>query len=158
MRAEAVDDRWEDSREDRMRAPKADARQHANAESVISRWDDLVGPFYSASQATRICGGISPKALDDLRKRCAILGLETADGVLVYPTFQFDEQNRVIQGFSEVLQCFPVGPVYGWTLAGWLVSPLRALGGVSVVQWLRDGKNLTPVLVLARDAAFRLFQ
>lgn len=157
MGAEAVSAKW-DSREDRMRAPKADARRHAKAESISSRWDELVGPFYSASQVARICGGISSRALEDLRKRRAVLGLETADGVLVYPAFQFDEQNRMIQGLSQVLQCFPVEPVYGWALAGWLVSPLRALDGISVVHWLREGKDLAPVLVLARDTAHRLSQ
>lgn len=127
-------------------------------EPSLSRWDNLVGPFYSVSQAAKVCGGISLEALEDRTEHREVLGLQTADGVLVYPAFQFDEQNRIVQGLPQVLRCFPVEPLYGWALAGWLVSPLRALDGVSVVQWLRKGKDLAPVLVLARDTAHRLSQ
>lgn len=122
---------------------------------TVSRWDDLLGPFYSTAQMAKICGGISRQALADRRERRTILGLKTADGVVVYPTFQFDETNRILRGFSEILQCFRGADVDDWTLAGWLVSPLRALGGRSVVDWLRLGRELEPVLVLARDAARR---
>jgi hypothetical protein len=122
---------------------------------TVSRWNDLLGPFYSASQVAKICGGISRQALADRRERRTILGLKTADGVIVYPTFQFDEKNRVLSGLSEVLQCFRDADVDDWTLAGWLVSPSRSLGGRSAVDWLRLGRELDPVLVLARDAARR---
>ena len=90
-----------------------------------------------------------------LAARRTILGLRTADGVVVYPTFQFDETNGVVSGLSEVLQCFRGADVDDWTLAGWLVSPLRVLGGRSVVDWLRSGRELEAVIVVARDAARR---
>lgn len=122
---------------------------------MASRWNDLVGPFYSTNQVAKICGGISRQALADRRERRTILGLKTADGVIVYPTFQFDEKNRVVSGLPEVLQCFRGVEVDDWTLAGWLVSPSRALGGRSAVDWLHLGRELEPVLVLARDAAQR---
>jgi|SRR6185436_5071666 len=119
------------------------------------RWNDLLGPFYSTAQVAKICGGISRQALADRRERRTILGLKTADGVVVYPSFQFDETNRVLSGLSEVLQCFRGAEVDDWTLAGWLVSPLQALDGRSAMDWLRSGRELEPVLVLARDAARR---
>jgi hypothetical protein len=122
---------------------------------TVSRWNDLVGPFYSTNQVAKICGGISRQALADRRERRTILGLKTADGVIVYPMFQFDDKNRVVSGLPEVLQCFRGVDVDDWTLAGWLVSPSRALGGRSVVGWLHHGLELEPVLVLARDAVRR---
>lgn len=122
---------------------------------TVSRWDDLLGPFYSTNQVARLCGGISRQALADRRERRTLLGLKTADGVVVYPTFQFDEKNRVLSGLSEVLQCFRGVDVDDWTLAGWLASPSRALEGRSVIEWLRLGKELDPVLVHARGAARR---
>ena len=73
---------------------------------TASRWNDLVGPFYSAGQVAKVCGGVSRQALADRRERRTILGLKTADGAIVYPTFQFDEKNRVLSGLPEVLQCF----------------------------------------------------
>ncbi len=133
-------------------------RIREKAGSASLRWDAALGPFYSASQAARICGGISDRQLDDLRKRRAVLGLATADAVLVYPVFQFDEQNRVLRGLPEILGCFPAGYADDWALAGWLVSPLRGLDGLSVIQWLREGRDLAPALVLARDVAHRFAQ
>jgi hypothetical protein len=122
---------------------------------TVSRWNDLLGPFYSTNQVAKICGGVSRQALADRRERRTLLGLKTADGVIVYPTFQFDEKNRVLSGLPDVLQCFKGVEVDDWTLAGWLASPSRALGGQSVVDWLRRGGDLEPVLILARDAARR---
>lgn len=118
-------------------------------------WNEILGPSYSTTQVAKICGGISRQALADRRERRTILGLKTTDGIVVYPTFQFDEKNRVLRGLPEVLQCFRGVDVDDWTLAGWLVSPLRALGSRSVVEWLRLGKELGPALVLAQDAARR---
>ena len=121
----------------------------------ISRWTDLIGPFYSENQVAQLCGGLSIQVLTERREQRTILGLKTTDGVIAYPTFQFDEKNRVLSGLPDVLQCFRGVDVDDWTLAGWLASPSRALGGQSVVDWLRRGGELEPVLVLARDAARR---
>jgi hypothetical protein len=120
-----------------------------------SRWDDVLGPFYGTAQVAKILGGVSRQAVADRRERRTLLGLKTADGVVVYPTFQFDEANRVLPGLAEILQSFHGGDVDGWTLAGWLVSPSKALQGQSVIQWLRSGGELAPALALARDAARR---
>jgi hypothetical protein len=123
-------------------------------QSSISRWNDILGPFYSADQVVKIWGGVSKKTLADWRGQSAVLGLETTDGFIVYPTFQFDEKNRVLRGLPEVLQCFHGINVDDWTVAGWLVSPSRALGSRSVVDWLRLNRELEPVLVLARESAW----
>jgi hypothetical protein len=120
-----------------------------------SRWDDVLGPFYTTAKVAEIQGGISRQALADRRERRTLLALKTADGVLVYPTLQFDENNEVLRGLPEILQCFRGAPVDDWTLAGWLVAPSRALEGHSAIEWLRLGRDLEPVLSLARAAARR---
>lgn len=122
---------------------------------AVSRWDDLLGPFYSGGQTVEILGGISRQALADRRERRTILGLRTAEGVFVYPTFQFNDRNQVLAGLSEILQCFRGSGVDDWTLAGWLVSPLKSLGGRSVIEAIRLGEDLQPLVALARDAAGR---
>lgn len=136
-------------------SPEELARRMLEAVPVPSRWDDLLGPFYSTGQIGRLLGGVSRQALADRRERGTLLGLKTADGVIVYPTLQFDSRNQVLAGLSEVLQCFRGAEVDDWSLAGWLVSPLKALDGQSAVDWLRRGRELEPLLVLARDAARR---
>jgi len=128
------------------------------SEGPISRWDDHLGPFYTTSKLAKLWEGISRQAVADQRERRTVLGLKTADGALVFPTFQFDERNRVLAGLPEVLQCFRDAPVDGWTLAGWLVTPMRPLKERSVIDWLRTGGEQDLVLALARDAARRYSQ
>ena len=61
----------------------------------------------------------------------------------------------MLPGLAEILQAFRASAVDDWTLAGWLVSPLKALQDQSIIQWLRSGGDLAPALALARDAARR---
>jgi hypothetical protein len=120
-----------------------------------SPWNQLIGPFYTTSQVRTLLGGIRRQAIDDRRRRRTILVLTTADGTLVYPAFQFGDDNEVLKGFAEILQCFEPDVVDDWTLAGWLISPLKSLGGKSIVDWLRRGKDLQTAKQLARQAAVR---
>ncbi len=125
------------------------------SEPAVSRWNNVFGPFCSTAQVAKMCGGVSRQALADRRERRTILGMKTADRVVVYPAFQFDEKNLILHGLPEILQCFRGVDVDDWTIAGWLVAPSRALAGRSVVGWLRLGQDLEPALSLARNAARR---
>lgn len=140
---------------DEMGSPRELANRMLQTLPLPSHWDRVLGPFYGTSQVGKILGGISRQAIADRRERRTLLGLKTADGVVVYPTFQFDENNRVLPGLAEILQLFRDSEVDDWTLAGWLVSPLTSLKGQSVIQWLRAGGKLEPVLLLARERARR---
>ena len=93
-----------------------------------SPWDDLLGPFYGAGQIRSVLGNVSRQAVAERRQRHTLLGLKTADGQWVYPLFQFDRHNEVIQGLPELLQLLAASGVDDWSLAGWLMSPLRSLG------------------------------
>lgn len=135
--------------------PEELARKMVEVVPEPSRWDDLLGPFYTTAKVSEIWGGVSRQALADRRERRTLLGLKTSDGVLVYPTFQFNEHNDILAGLPDVLQCFRGSDVDDWTLAGWLVSPSRALDGRSPVEWLKAGRSPDPVVKLARDAAQR---
>lgn len=117
-----------------------------------SRWNELVGPFYSGRTMSRLLGGISRKAVAERRQRRTLLGLKTTDGVVVYPVFQLGERNRTLPGFPELLRCFQTDAVDDWTIAGWLTSPMGPLSGRSPVEWLQQGGDPAPVLALARDA------
>jgi hypothetical protein len=123
-----------------------------------SRWDDLLGPFYDTRGVTRLLGGVSRQAVADRRGRRTLLGLKTADGVLVYPAFQFDDHNEVLPGLAAVLQSFDPEAVDDWTVAGWLVAKQRALDAATVVEWLRGGGDPDRAAALAGDAARRFAQ
>ncbi|HEX4964309.1 MAG TPA: hypothetical protein VF173_26040 [Thermoanaerobaculia bacterium] len=139
-------------------SPRDLARRMLEIVPLASRWDDLLGPFYGTGQVAKILGGVSRQAIADRRERRTLLGLKTSDGVMIYPTFQFDDRNQVLPGLAEILQTFRHSAVDDWTLASWLAAPSKSLQGNSVVQWLRTGGDLEPALVLARDAARRFAQ
>jgi hypothetical protein len=120
-----------------------------------SPWSEL-GPFYSTTGIARVLGGISRQAVEERRRRRTILALRTADGMWVYPAFQLDDHNRVVQGLAEVLDRFqPRTADDDWMVASFLAAPQPGLEGDSVVDHLRAGGALAAVLDLAAERAQR---
>ncbi len=123
-----------------------------------SGWNAVLGPFYGSAQIGKILGNVSRQAVADRRSRRTLLALRTSDGQWVYPTFQFDERQEVLTGLPAVVQILAESGVDDWTLAGWLVSPMRSLGGATPIDWLRSGNDAVILRTLARDAARRFAQ
>jgi hypothetical protein len=120
-----------------------------------SPWAEL-GPFYSTAGIARVLGGVSRQAVEERRRRRTILALRTADGVWVYPAFQLDGRNRVVRGVADVLVRFrPQTPDDEWMVASFLAAPQPALGGRTIVDHLREGGDVAPVLALADERAER---
>lgn len=120
-----------------------------------SPWAEL-GPFYSTAGIARVLGGISRQAVEERRRRRTILALRTSDGVWVYPAFQLDDRNRVVQGLADVLDRFrPDTPEDEWMVAAFVAAPQPGLDGRSIADHLRAGGDLAPVLDLAADRAAR---
>jgi len=120
-----------------------------------SPWAEL-GPFYSTAGIARVLGGVSRQAIEERRRRRTILALRTAEGTWVYPAFQLDERNRVVRGLADVLGRFrPRTPDDEWMVASFLAAPQPALGGASIVDHLRAGGDVAPVLDLAGERAAR---
>lgn len=119
-----------------------------------SPWGEL-GPFYSTTRVARLLGGVSRQAIADRRRRGTILGLRTADGDWVYPDFQFDDHQTVLEGLPGIWKLLRATGVDEWTLASWLTSPMRSLGDRSPIDWLRRGEDRATLVALARDAAHR---
>jgi hypothetical protein len=135
--------------------PDALAARMLAAVPEPSPWSEL-GPFYSTSGIARVLGGISRQAVEERRRRRTILALRTTDGVWVYPAFQLDDRNRVVQGLAEVLDRFrPHTADDEWMVASFLAAPQPGLHGDSVVDHLRSGGDLAAVLDLAADRAER---
>src|SRR5262245_5552260 len=120
-----------------------------------SPWRDL-GPFYSTSGLARVLGGVSRQAVEERRRRRTILALRTADGVWVYPAFQLDERNRGVRGLPQVLDRFhPQTADDEWMVAAFVAAPQPGLDDRSIVEHLRAGGDLEPVLALADERAGR---
>jgi hypothetical protein len=123
-----------------------------------SPWNEALGPFYSTQQVSRLLGGVSRQAIAERRERRTLLALRTADGVWVYPTFQFGANHRVLPGLADILQTLAASGVDDWTLAGWLRSPLASLSGSTPIDWLRAERDGDTLKVVARDATRRFAQ
>jgi hypothetical protein len=136
-------------------SPAEVAAQMLAAVPDTSAWSEALGPVYRTPQVRKLLGGVSRQALEDRVRRHTLLGLRTADGVIVYPKFQFDERHAVLGGLADVLRVLRASGVDDWTLAGWLVARRDGLGGRSPVEWLRAGEDLETLLAVARDAAAR---
>lgn len=132
-------------------------RKMLSAVPEPSAWDELLGPFYRTRQLAEILG-LSTSAVLRRRQRRSLLGLKTEDGVLVYPAFQLDLDNRLLAGLPATLCCFRDVPVDDWTLAGWFVTPHSALDGYSVLDALRSEGANERLMALARDTARRFDQ
>ncbi len=133
------------------------ARQMLATLPTPSPWGEL-GSFYSSARVARLLGDISRQAVADRRGRGTLLGLQTADRKWVYPAFQFDERNQVLDGLSELLKTLRASGIDDWSLASWLSSPMRSLEGKSPIEWLRRGEDRATLRGVASDAARRFSQ
>lgn len=117
-----------------------------------SPWDELVGPF-TRSEGVQARLGITRQAVAAGAARRRLLRVVTADGVHLYPVWQF-ERNGLLPGLAEVLGLFPEDSVDGWTLAGWLRTTDPELGEPPFGALVR-GEH-AKVLAVARAAAAQL--
>jgi hypothetical protein len=116
---------------------------------VPSPWDELVGPF-TLSDGVQARLGITRQAVAAKASRRRLLRVISADGVHLYPLWQF-EGSGVVADLPEVLALFPEDAVDGWTLAAWLRTPDPELGE-SPFDALARGET-DRVRVVARMAA-----
>ena len=95
-----------------------------------------VGPvFHSGSLQTWL--GISRQALNQHVQARRILRLITADGVSVYPGFQFDNDGERLPHIKDILDVLAEGSDDPWTWALWLTSVDDT--GTTNAEYLRTG-------------------
>jgi hypothetical protein len=121
----------------------------------VSVWDDAVGPFYSSRRVGELLG-VTRQALAQQRQRRRVLTVETSDGQILYPAFQFDARRQVVPGLAAVLAESSGAPISDWTLASFLRSArLAELGGRSILDHLRDGGDPATAVTAVKRAAAR---
>lgn len=82
-------------------------------------FDGVACPFYdSAGAACRL------PVLDDtvqlLARRHSLLAYPTAEGAMVFPTFQFGDGGAVLPGLAVVLGALAEGTSDRWQMALWI--------------------------------------
>lgn len=117
-----------------------------------SPWDTLVGPFFDSDGAQARLG-VSHQAMHEKVSKHALLACPTADGVTVYPTWQFLPNGATIPALAEVLSTLAAGTDDAWTIALWMQARSDLLDGHRPSDWLRKGGDPHRVLVMARDTA-----
>jgi hypothetical protein len=109
--------------------------------------DVELGPFYDT---TGLAGwwGVSRQALADRVRRGTLLACRTADGHLLYPSFQFARDGSVRAGIVDALSVFARHGVDGWTAAVWFVTPSPSFDGDSVVDHLVIHRSSSAAIAL----------
>ncbi|MFC6005938.1 hypothetical protein [Angustibacter luteus] len=110
-------------------------RMAATLPSAAHPLDVELGPFYDT---TGLCAwwAVSRQALSDRVRRGTLLACRTADGHLVYPSFQFAKDGTVRAGIVDAVSVFSRHGVDGWTAAVWFTTPSPAFDGESAVDHL----------------------
>lgn len=131
------------------------ARRMASAVPAPSPVNDEIGPFYRTDQVVSLLG-ITRQAVNERLGKRTMLGMQTRDGVWVYPVYQFEDRG-ILPRLPEVLRSFDrrADP---WAVAAWLVSKDARLGGERPLDRVRAGGALDRVKFLARDASRRWLQ
>lgn len=133
--------------------PESFGERAAVAQAPLpSPWDDLVGPFVrSPGVEARL--GITRQGVAARAARRRLLRVITADGVHLYPTWQFAD-GGLLPGLADVTCLFAEDAVDGWTLAGWLRTRDPELGEAPLERLQRG--DVAGVLAAARTAAAAL--
>ncbi|WP_136709741.1 type ISP restriction/modification enzyme [Agromyces sp. H66] len=106
--------------------PLQEAGEQAfSPERSSARWNELIGPFLARNDVARWIN-FSAKELDEAAQRGEMLALTTADGVVVYPRFQFDSEGRPLPRLSEVVSVLR-RRLDEWGVALWLAQPSKTL-------------------------------
>lgn len=128
---------------------------------VQSRWNELLGPFWSTGRVANWLGTTETR-IKIRSEQMRLLRLKTSDGGFVFPAFQFVElepsQHHVVAGLDKVLEPFrDVVNREGvdWSLASWISAPRKDLGRKSIIDHLKLGGDVAQVVALARDIASR---
>ena len=82
-------------------------------------WSTVIGPVYTSAGLQRWLG-ITRQAISQHVAGNRILRLTTADGVSVFPAFQFNATGDRLPHLKEILEILASGIPDPWTWATWL--------------------------------------
>ncbi|MEO7126796.1 MAG: hypothetical protein ABI382_04470 [Nakamurella sp.] len=134
--------------------PEVLARRAGSVIPVLHPFDDIAGPFYDTAGVTGWLG-MSRQAVHKAVRVGRMIACRTQEGHLVYPSWQFTDDARVVESLPQVLSALgDLGD--GWRVSVWLRAPAPYLPSkTSAIDWLADGRDPQPVITAARDDASR---
>ena len=126
----------------------------ADAVLAANRINDRLGAFYTTDRVRKVLGGISRQAVSERVKNERLLRVSTADGVILFPRFQF-ANGAVLPGLQKLLKVLLGAGADGWTVSYWLTARLAQLGEVTALDVLASGDadRIADLQKLAADDA-----
>lgn len=133
---------------------RATVNAMADAVLATNRINDRLGAFYTTDRVRKVLGGVSRQAVSERVKNDRLLRITTADGVYLFPAFQFTN-GAVVPGLQKLLKVLLGTGVDGWTVTYWLTARLAQLGEMTALDILASGDNdrITELAKLAADDA-----
>ncbi len=129
------------------------------AETMLSQlpashpFDEVVGPFYEMDGAANRMH-VSAETVQARVRSNELLACPTAEGDLVFPTFQFTSDGTALPWLGRVLSALAAGTEDRWHVAMWLNTPNEQLNDETPRDLLNDGKSAA-VLKVAEQTAER---
>lgn len=136
-----------------IRVLRPDGASGSEGQSYVATLDDRVGPFFDRTSLLERLR-LSADALSASVGDRDVLEVVTADGFLLYPAFQFNENGEPLPRLREVLAELDPDLVDPWGDAVWLNAPGDDLDGLSPAAALRK-ECAEEVIRLAGQSAFR---
>lgn len=112
---------------------------------------DRVGPVCSTADLVDWMG-ISRQAINKAVKEARILGVRKGSGSWMYPTWQLDSNNQVLEGLPKVLERLK-GIANTLDIGEWFVTKHRDLEGLTPAEWLQEDRDLGTVVGVAENLA-----
>ncbi|MCS5521472.1 antitoxin VbhA family protein [Curtobacterium flaccumfaciens] len=125
------------------------------AESQVATLDERTGPFFDAASLPGLLQG-SAAALTASVQDGDVLAVVSAEGLLLYPAFQFDETGQPLPRLREVLAQLDPARTDPWGDAVWLNAPDDELDGMSPAAALRDGRADDVIRLAGQAGSFHL--
>lgn len=121
-------------------AEHATVNAMADAVLTANRINDRLGAFYATDRVRKVLGGVSRQAVSERAKNHRLLRVKTADGIILFPAFQF-ANGTVAPGIQKLLKILLGTGVDGWTVAYWLTARLAQLGEATALEVLASGDS-----------------
>lgn len=117
---------------------RATVNAMADAVLAANRINDRLGAFYTTDRVRKVLGGVSRQAVSERVRSDRLLRVKTADGVVLFPAFQF-ANGAVVPGLQKLLEVLLGSNVDGWTVAYWLTARMAQLGETTALDVLASG-------------------
>jgi|SRR5690625_207965 len=114
------------------------------------------GPFFTRARVKQLLN-ITDVELDRLVTTHHLLAPVTADGIQVFPEFQFDtEQKQAQEHLRPLLEILISSGADPWTVTYWLTAPLPEFEHQRAVDIIdRDAETRAALLAMANEDAAR---